>query len=353
MDSNKLFIFGLQEHRERNTEGTKDGPKWARRDPSSRSPLRLARKMKSHSETALAAAQKALDAAKKRDLEAAGDLKSAHDDLKAVHKKWELIEIDGDDDDIEKEFHSIGRKRSAQEPGVDIFEVETVQVVGCGQSEVNGMYKRVGMFSYSPQFVHHIKGNENIFLRRLYFGSWFISREGSTMYKCVPPQDSNENFSPVDQEWTTCKGTAPPPHLYVVDNCLKELEERNDLVEIDINDDVSNRVSPQEQNEKLRRDDVDIFGVKSIKVSHSGTARVNGTYMKTKMFCNGLPVFESKGGSIYLRHSAGLWFIMSGSTILYKTNSTDRSDTSLFDKEWITCSLGTNPTPKLQVKELL
>jgi hypothetical protein len=310
--------------------------------------LDLAKKTKAHSSgnleiatVAFEAARKALDAAKNWDEDAADYLKAAEAALEAVNKKWELIEIDADDEDVDT---AVGKKRAAVERDVDIFEVESILVSGCGAPEVNGTYHRNGMYDNSPQFKH--EKHSHILLRRVSYGQWFISREDCTLYKCFSPRDSDEDFSPINKEWNVCsRGVNPAPSLKAKDLIVNPQEDgankrqRNNATEICVTDN--------------KCGDNDILTAKSVFVKGCGMADVNGTYIIVADTWNGAPYFRNQkyfADMLLRRDQDGFWCISQRAYILYRCISNDNSP---FNKDWTVCPHGVNPPPKLGIQDYL
>jgi hypothetical protein len=222
-----------------------------------------------------------LAAAKKEDTDAKNDLNNAKETMKAVEAKWELIEVgDAEEDDDGKvgsgsaeapvaasgepepvaQSNSANdgaengseKKRAAVPTGqsgsankkarsdVDIFQVKSIEVSGCGTPEVNGTYVKTGMCNGAPEFRRSGKwmGQDITFflLRSSQRNHWFIGGGFLQLYKCrieddndispfnkvcelyyfyYYPEDDN-GINPINQVWKPfLAGVAPPPKLEV------------------------------------------------------------------------------------------------------------------------------------------
>jgi hypothetical protein len=190
------------------------------------------------------AAQKAFDAAslnlfaaKKEETDALNDVKDAEKLLKDVEKKWELIDVDGDDDISEHDGNA--KKRAAvsttEQTGnrpskkakkdVSILDATTITIRGCGVAEANGTYTKPLHTDGALLFEHRGKwmGNTATFrLLRSVNGNWRIDVTAPSapllkygiLYKCEVKDIYGIN--PLNKEWSECfYGLAPSPRLEV------------------------------------------------------------------------------------------------------------------------------------------
>ena len=176
---------------------------------------------------ALDNANQNLNVAKREDKEAARDLVKAEAALKVVNSKWEVIE-----QDFEDEHNCVGKKRSAPVAegdgnehdkkskhyhDVNIKDVKSIKVAGCGYPDANGIYHLLKYDDHSnPVF-----GNQRYVLRRSSSqrrnNIWFIlySEPKRYLYKCILRDcDATDLFR---DEWKVIYGYNPPPKLSIIE----------------------------------------------------------------------------------------------------------------------------------------
>ena len=170
---------------------------------------------------ALDNANKNLDEAKREDTEAVEDLGKAEAALKDVNSKWEVNEVD-----IEDEDDSDGKKRSALVAMVDdtgnnkkrkkncsssIFDAKSIKVDNCSDQYVvmNGVYVRSGKASSGlPVFEH--QHYRSMFSVRFHNTQWHMFGRFLSVFRCTSRGD---NSDPLRDEWKATnknwRGTPP------------------------------------------------------------------------------------------------------------------------------------------------
>ena len=177
----------------------------------------------------LKAARKTVEAAQKTHIEAAKELKDAEQSQKAALKKWEVIDLFQDDEEMPKS--SDDSKKRAEVPSDSEANVskkvrsdsdfaEEVTVEGCGLAEVNGTYKRDGNRCGSPRYSK--KGQwkgENVWFHILYKATgnfWHIVILRSPRSGRIAGLYYNQDGSlvpPSDGWFVYNSGVEPPPKI--------------------------------------------------------------------------------------------------------------------------------------------
>lgn len=174
---------------------------------------------------AVKAMEAALNAAKHDDQEAAVDLNKAEAALKAVNSKWEVIEVDTDDEDNHENRKRAAasvveideneqKKRARYDNAATIFDAKSINVSGCSFDHMNGLYLRTETINGYPYFEH--EHNDEYQLYHWHNGDWVIEDIEDCLnfpYICIS-QDCKD-VDPLTDAWETALGFEAPLKLSI------------------------------------------------------------------------------------------------------------------------------------------